>query len=223
QQVWASGIMRGVARPRFLKLDAARQETILRAAAKEFAQVGYEGASTNRILEAAGLSKGAFYYYFDDKADLASTVLLWAYRDILPMFEQMTIPADRRRFWETVHRLTHHSLKLLERMPYFNELMSRLGHAYVSDPELAQRMRAVVAGATSTQVALWKRGQQLGVVRKDIAAETLIAIGQGIKEALTRTWLTRDRVLTTREMERFTDLQLDLVRRISEPRKEKSR
>jgi hypothetical protein len=40
---------------------------------------------------------------------------------------------------------------------------------------------------------------------------------------LTRTWLADDRVLTKKQLSPFTDVQLDLVRRISEPRKEKSR
>jgi AcrR family transcriptional regulator len=212
-----------MARPRFHRLARARQDTILQAAAKEFAQVGYEGASVNRILHAARLSKGAFYYYFDDKADLACTVLLWAYRDIFAMFDRAGVPRDGRTFWDAIHRLTHDSLELLGRVPYASQLMSRLGHAYVSDPALADRMRLVASNATGAQVAIWKRGQALGVVRKDLSAETLIGIGQGIKEALTRTWLADDRVLTKKQLARFTDLQLDLVRRISEPRKEKSR
>jgi AcrR family transcriptional regulator len=212
-----------VPRPRFRKTDPARQAAILAAAAKEFAQVGYEGASLNRILAAAGLSKGAFYYYFDDKADLACTVLLWAYRDIFAMFDRADLPDRARAFWAAIHRLTHDSLERLERVPYSNQLMSRLGHAYVNDPQLAARMRKVVARATSAQVAIWKRGQALGAVRADLSPETLIGIGQGIKDALTRTWLGRDRVLTRRELARFADLQLDLVRRVSEPRKERAR
>jgi AcrR family transcriptional regulator len=33
------------------------------------------GASLNRILEQAGISKGSAYYYFDDKADVFLTVV----------------------------------------------------------------------------------------------------------------------------------------------------
>ncbi len=57
-------------RPRFNKLAPEKRERIMEAAAKEFAAYGYEGASLNRILEQAEVSKGAAYYYFDDKADL---------------------------------------------------------------------------------------------------------------------------------------------------------
>ena len=54
-------------RPRIARLAEDKRTRILEAAAKEFAAAGYENASLNRILEHAGLSKGAAYYYFDDK------------------------------------------------------------------------------------------------------------------------------------------------------------
>jgi AcrR family transcriptional regulator len=48
----------------------------LEAAAKEFVAHGFEAASLNRILDDAGISKGAAYYYFDDKTDLYATTTL---------------------------------------------------------------------------------------------------------------------------------------------------
>jgi AcrR family transcriptional regulator len=62
-------------RPRFLKLSPERRQQILEAAAREFGHHGFDGASLNHILGAAGLSKGAAYYYFDDKADLFTAVV----------------------------------------------------------------------------------------------------------------------------------------------------
>ena len=40
--------------PRFEKLDPARQEAILAAARAEFARLGFEEASLNRIIAGAG-------------------------------------------------------------------------------------------------------------------------------------------------------------------------
>ena len=62
-------------RPRFERLDPERRGAVLDAAATEFAARGYDGASYNRIIERSGVSKGAMYYYFEDKADLYATVL----------------------------------------------------------------------------------------------------------------------------------------------------
>ncbi len=48
--------------PRFEKLDEPRRRAILAAAAEEFGDLGFDGASYNRIIKRAGISKGAMYY-----------------------------------------------------------------------------------------------------------------------------------------------------------------
>lgn len=45
-------------------------EALLAASFEEFAARGYDKASLNRILEAAGMSKGQFYYHFKSKEGL---------------------------------------------------------------------------------------------------------------------------------------------------------
>ena len=52
----------------------AQQQAILRAALDEFAAHGFHDASLNRIIDAAGISKGSMYYYFDGKEDLFAHV-----------------------------------------------------------------------------------------------------------------------------------------------------
>ena len=61
-------------RPRFAKLAPAQQQAILGAALDEFAAHGFHDASLNRIIDAAGISKGSMYYYFDGKEDLFAHV-----------------------------------------------------------------------------------------------------------------------------------------------------
>jgi len=51
------------------------QVELLHAAGRLFAQYGYFATSTSDILDAVGLSKGAFYYHFKSKEDLAAAVL----------------------------------------------------------------------------------------------------------------------------------------------------
>ena len=45
-------------------------EALIEAALEEFAAKGYEQASINAILKAAGMSKGQFYYHFESKEAL---------------------------------------------------------------------------------------------------------------------------------------------------------
>jgi len=212
-----------MARPRFDRADPAKREAILQAAAKEFAQVGFEGASVNRVLEGAGLSKGAFYYYFDDKADLACTVLHWIYRDVLAMCDRLRMPEDAATFWDVVHQISRQSLEMVQRAPCSNELLSRMGHAFANDRELATRVVSLFAKPNSAMVAIWRRGQELGAVRSDIPVETLVAVFQGIKESLIRAAMPQGQVLTKAEFEHLADLHLDLVRRVARPAQEQPR
>lgn len=53
----------------------ATRERFLRAAASEFAQVGYEAANINEIAEQAGSGSRTIYLYFPSKRDLFLALL----------------------------------------------------------------------------------------------------------------------------------------------------
>lgn len=53
----------------------ATRDRFLRAAAREFAQVGFEEANISTIAEQAGLGKGTIYLYFESKRDLFLALL----------------------------------------------------------------------------------------------------------------------------------------------------
>ena len=54
----------------FRLLPEEKQRKIVDAAAEEFAEFGYEKASTNRIVQKAGIGKGMLFYYFGSKLEL---------------------------------------------------------------------------------------------------------------------------------------------------------
>ncbi|WP_412176656.1 TetR/AcrR family transcriptional regulator [Bacillus sp. T3] len=55
---------------KFLSIDQEKQDRILNAALKEFANKGFQKASTNEIVKEAGISKGLLFHYFNNKKDL---------------------------------------------------------------------------------------------------------------------------------------------------------
>ncbi|MBY0095635.1 TetR/AcrR family transcriptional regulator [Mesobacillus maritimus] len=55
---------------KFLNIDEEKQQRILNAALNEFAQKGYDHASTNAIVKLAGISKGLLFHYFNNKKEL---------------------------------------------------------------------------------------------------------------------------------------------------------
>ena len=60
---------------RFYRLSEEKQSLIWKASMKEFIAVPYEKVSINKIIRDAGISRGSFYTYFEDKRDLLSFLL----------------------------------------------------------------------------------------------------------------------------------------------------
>lgn len=67
---------------RFLHLPEEKQKRIIKAALTEFARASYDEISINRIIQDAGIPRGSFYQYFDDKQDL-QLFLLEGFREQL--------------------------------------------------------------------------------------------------------------------------------------------
>ena len=61
--------------PRFRRLSESQREHVLSVARKRFAADGVGGASYNRIIADAGISKTSAYQYFDGRGDLLMAVL----------------------------------------------------------------------------------------------------------------------------------------------------
>ncbi|MDT2660769.1 helix-turn-helix domain containing protein [Enterococcus hulanensis] len=65
-----------------INTEDAKIQGIINAALKEFAQRGYEEASTNRIAKAAGMSKALMFHYVKSKEELLLMLLDYCRRTI---------------------------------------------------------------------------------------------------------------------------------------------
>jgi len=207
-------------RLRFQRAAAEKREALLDAATLEFAKHGYEDASINRILLAAGFSKGSFYYYFDDKPDLAVAVVeRWA-RRFESLYEGFSSPRTPEEFWAAATRLADASAARLRDEPHATtDAMMRLGTALARNAEVRERVSsAVVSGLMSKVVAIWKQGQEIGAVREDLSVGQLLTLVQDVKLSLVRLTLPNDRAATLDEIDAFTRLHVDMVRRLAEKR-----
>ncbi|MFB7257557.1 ScbR family autoregulator-binding transcription factor [Streptomyces nojiriensis] len=79
--------------------------TILSAAAKIFEEHGYQAATISQILREAGVTKGALYFHFQSKEDLAQEVL--AGQD-----QRIMVPPRRSKVQEVVDVVMLHAHRL---------------------------------------------------------------------------------------------------------------
>jgi AcrR family transcriptional regulator len=203
-------------RPRYENVPPEKKQKLIAAAVKEFATHGYALASINRILEAAELSKGNFYYYFDDKEDLAATVLTAMAEPFIAGFEVHTFDTAEG-FWSELRRQSFQRLRELEADRTKYEAMFALTNAMVASPELYARLSPLFQPVRMKMAGFLEHGVALGAMRSDIPLGTLTALIESVKTTLYKATFPPDRMPTEPEMEAFSDQVLDLARRIAAP------
>ena len=96
----------------FHNLSEEKRERIIRAALGEFAASGYEKATLDGVVQAAGISKGGLYEYISSKEDLFRYLLEYSYGAMYDFIisddEGLSMPAD------PVERTRHIALKVVD-------------------------------------------------------------------------------------------------------------
>ena len=207
-------------RPRFHKLAPDKQQRILDAAIAEFGEHGFEQASYNRIIELAEISKGAMYYYFEDKADLYVTLLEHVMAEKLGFMHEIVInPADDEPFWSALRKMSLEGMELVAEMP---ELM-QLGRSLlqIKPGTLGARGEELMASGSAMMEHMLEVGRELGAVRDDLETGLLVSIVVAADLAFERWWLQKLNNLDSLDQQATLDLVelwIDLMRRLLEPR-----
>ncbi|MEM7157955.1 MAG: TetR/AcrR family transcriptional regulator [Myxococcota bacterium] len=175
-------------RPRFEKLDAKKREAILDSAEEEFAAKGFAQASYNLIIERAGVSKGAMYYYFDDKADLYSTVIGHRFGDLVNAVGDVGEVNTPEEFWAGCNAMVGRAMVYIAADPEQGERMRGLVRSLAEAPPGA---REVLAMAREPTRQLLETGQDVGAVRSDLPVDLLAAMVLALGEAMD-TWLAEN-------------------------------
>jgi len=102
----------------FDKLNKSKQETIINAAIKEFAEKGYNSASTNSIVKNAGISKGALFFYFKSKEALFMYVLEYSFNFITKMIFDKCIDSSEKHIFNKFSKYINGRLKIHSEYPY---------------------------------------------------------------------------------------------------------
>ena len=205
-----------MARARFDNLEPERQEAILSAAAEEFAAHGYSGASLNRIIEAADISKGSLYYYFDDKADLFASVVEAAMERLFRVVEGFSLDElGRSDFWETVREVGLRSVDLMKEDTWDVRLALAFPRLR-EEPEAGEGVRPMLEWGRDFTEELLRRGRELQVVRRDLPLDLLVEVTMALDEAGDR-WMVehldeyRDEAVFRQLVEGRIDLMRDML------------
>lgn len=205
-----------MARPRFNKLPSEQQQAILRAALDEFATYGFNAASLNRIIDAAGISKGSMYYYFDGKEALYAHV---ARAELGRLFEAtgpFPIPAARGAdaFWSTLEDYYLRIMGAFAESPQLAAL-TRDWLTVSASPVLQQAQKEMEATLVPWFEQALSAGQRIRAVRKDVPTTLLVAVVFAMGQAMD-TWLM-SKPLDDETRKRWVPVFVGMLRRTLSP------
>ncbi|MEO8457613.1 MAG: TetR/AcrR family transcriptional regulator [Chloroflexota bacterium] len=161
----------------------SREETrqkLLESAMQVFARNGYERATVDEIVREAGFSKGAFYVHFETKEDLFWEMLEERIASQQDMFRQtldstLSVAENERRILEQAFNMNAHPLGPAV-------ILEFTAHG-MRNEKVRDQLARMYERWHSFVVETLERGQELGIVRKDVdvklLASTMMALFEG--------------------------------------------
>ncbi len=155
----------------FANLATDKQQAIIKAAIFEFASQGYQKASCNNVVKAAGISKGSLFQYFGNKEGL----FLFVFGRFIGKVKASVKEATRNEndFFALVQAILYAGLNFVDRYPQYFQMYLRV----LFEQEIPRREELLA------EVRLFSKeyfgphcqtAQEQGVIRDDIAVEMVI-------------------------------------------------
>jgi TetR/AcrR family acrAB operon transcriptional repressor len=170
---------------------AATRDSILDAAERLFVEQGVSRTTLQHIATAAGVTRGAIYWHFDDKGALFNAMME---RVTLPFecalsglgkSDATTVLSDVRQFFVEIFRVTEtnpQARRVLE--------IASLKVEFVSEMEAVRvRRRQSKCELTEQVVERLKLAQTAGLIRADVEPQLLAAGLWALMDGLIRNWM----------------------------------
>ncbi len=117
---------------KFFDLKKEKQDRMINAALKVFAENGYGHASTDEIVREAGISKGLLFHYFISKLGLYSFTYDYSVRYM--MLELMSgVSKDETDFFALIDQIRFSQLQVMKNYPYMLLFLDKSKYEDVSE------------------------------------------------------------------------------------------
>ncbi|MBI3688252.1 MAG: TetR family transcriptional regulator [Actinobacteria bacterium] len=154
---------------------------LLRVAAGVFAGRGYANTTLNELIEASGLTKGAFYFHFRSKSELALAVLRDQDARWLARIEDEVLGGGRAV--DQLRALIPVMLQLLAAEPGAWSIV-RLTRDLAAEPALAEQVAKPMAEWVRLVGDIVRRGQLDGDLRPELDPDHVGAVLVGAFDGL---------------------------------------
>ncbi|MBR0599316.1 TetR/AcrR family transcriptional regulator [Sinanaerobacter chloroacetimidivorans] len=152
----------------FYNLSGEKKDRIFDAALQEFSIRTFSQASLNQIIKNAGIPKGSFYQYFDNKEDLYLYMLEEVSKEkteILSHIEGMDPDAD---VFEVIERRTREFLERGKVKPGYVEA------AMLMEIDNSEFIRKIRKSSADRYVKMAERDKARGLIKPEVDSELVI-------------------------------------------------
>lgn len=112
-----------------IDIDNEKVKLIVNAALKVFSNNDYKKASTNMIVQKAGVPRGVLYYYFKNKKELFEFLLYYA-NDVFVQELEEKINWNEQDYLKRIKAIVLAKAEIVVEYPYVTEFLSRVLKSY---------------------------------------------------------------------------------------------
>ncbi|HJL15699.1 MAG TPA: TetR/AcrR family transcriptional regulator [Sandaracinaceae bacterium LLY-WYZ-13_1] len=164
------------------KSKSQRRRELLLAARDTFVEKGFQAATVDDIVAKAGVARGTFYLYFDDKRDVFEALVDDFLMRITACVKSIELDPDAPPPVEQLRANIRRVVELALGEPTIVKLA--LFDATGLDPDLDEKLHGYYEGLRLLIAESLEQGQELGMVREG-DRRLMVAIGLGgLKEVL---------------------------------------
>lgn len=171
----------------FLKIPQEKRDCIINAALEEFAKNGFSKASTNAIVEKAGISKGLLFHYFGSKKKLYDSLNRFALNHICEVLEAR-IDFSQQDYFKRAHDTMMIKFSIIETYPYLYEFLDTT-FPTLSAPEINQMLIPKMQAFTQK---LLTYNIDFSLFRNDIDLEDILSLISFTLQGLIQTYWKRE-------------------------------
>jgi AcrR family transcriptional regulator len=145
---------------------------IIQAAFEEFSARGYHQTAISDIAKRLGIGHGTFYRYFENKRDILEHVINDVSARIMAALTAENAPtatASLEDYREQTARIAKRLTEILGQNPAMARMM--LFEATSIDPQMTERLLALLDWAGQFTAAYMENGVRLGFFREDLDTE----------------------------------------------------
>ena len=177
-------------KPTFLNLPEDKRERIVELAIEEFSDKPYAQASISNIVARAGIAKGSFYQYFEDKLDLYRWLLLDVAAHRKLAYVEARMPAQSSDMFEVLEQMMVAGIEFGIENPRLSRVAEWTFHQS-PDPDLTAFVQEVEALGAENFRRFLDQARERGELRDgldlDLAGAMIASmLSKGIDIALKR-------------------------------------